>query len=115
MSSTVIINGWGWEPNDKKVFRIDSWDKQYDFRERREYVSLSNNFLEHMSLDELRQFKNEIWWIQDFIKQLAKRSDFKKICEQFREEIREVYEKWGTEIEWDDFTEGKEWKEYLRI
>ena len=68
-----------------------------------------------MSLDELRQFKNEIWWIQDFIKDLAKRSDFKKICEQFREEIREVYDKWGTEIDWDDFTEGKEWKEYLRI
>ena len=105
MSSAAIINEGGWEPNDLNI----------DFREFREYVSYSNNFLEHMSLDELRQFKNDIWWIQDFIKQLAKRSDFKKICEQFREEIREIYEKWGTEIEWDDFTEGKEWKEYLRI
>lgn len=117
MSSAAIINGWGWEPNSKKVFRIDSYVPNIDFREWREFgnVSWPNNFLEHMSLDELRQFKNDIWWFQDFIKQLAKRSDFKKICEQFREEIREVYEKWGTEIDWDDFTEGKEWKEYLRI
>lgn len=115
MSSAVIINGGGWEPNIKKVFKIDSYVPNIDFREFREYVSYSNTFLEHMSLDELRQFKSEIWWFKDFIKQLAKRSDFKKICEQFREEIREIYEKWGTEIDWDDFTEGKEWKEYLRI
>ena len=115
MSSAAIINGGGWEPNVKKVSRIDSYVPNIDFREYRGCVSWPNNFLEHMSLDELRQFKNEIWWMQDFIKQLAKRSDFKKICEQFREEIREIYEKWGTEIDWDDFTEGKEWKEYLRI
>ena len=54
MSSAVIINGWGWKPNSKKVFRIDSYDKQYDFREYGGYVSWPNNFLEHMSLDELR-------------------------------------------------------------
>ena len=44
--------------------RIDSYDKQYDFREYREFgnVSYSNTFFEHMSLDELRQFRDKIDW-----------------------------------------------------
>ena len=70
MSSAAIINEGGWEPNDlnidfrefrEYVFernviknRIDNYDLNIDFREYREYVSYSNNFLEHMSLDELR-------------------------------------------------------------
>lgn len=90
--------------------RIDAYNS-IDFRQMLECISYHNCFIEEMDIDNIRQFKNLIDWNFAIVSHLSKRTDFKEICKEFKEEIKEVYQKW--EFDLDELTK-EEWKECLK-
>ena len=91
--------------------RIDGYVDTIDFREMQSCVSYPNCFIQAMNIDQIREFKHLIDWDTVIVEFWTKRKDFRKICKEFKKDIRKVYDKWGYE-ELDELTE-EEWKECL--
>ena len=69
-----------------------------------------------MTIDEIREFKDKLWWSDyTFIENLIGRADWKKIFREFREEIRKTHRVWGFEWEMYDEETCEAYMDCLRI
>lgn len=66
--------------------RVIRDDNIREFREYNEDFDDCNNFALNMTLDEIREFKDKLWWNDfTFIENLIGRTDWRKIFREFRE------------------------------